>query len=150
MGLLYNVKNLPQVVPLNFAVYKNSGEIVRIKNENVASRISDEGSKVQTITIKDLLGIFSVDDNDMYLKIDCEGSEYPIILNADKKDMRKFQTVVMEVHWELNKQSTYRGKDRIINKMKSFGFELVYTNQMFGGKFKNEIMPIEIEKWERV
>jgi hypothetical protein len=55
----------------------------------------------------------------------------------------------MEVHWELNKQSTYRGKDRIINKMKSFGFELVYTNQMFGGEEKIP-MTVEIERWERI
>lgn len=148
-GLLHNIKNLQQVISFNRAVYKTSGEIVGIKNENVASRISTEGSKVETCTIKDLLEYFPVDDNNLFLKMDCEGSEYPILLNTKKKDIRRFKTIVMEVHWELNKQSTYRGKDRIINKMKSFGFELVYTNQMFGGEEKIP-MTVEIERWERI
>ena len=148
-GLIHNTKNLPQALPLNWAVYNTSGETVKIKNENVASCISDEGSEVETVTINDLLKLFPADDKDMFLKIDCEGSEYPILLSTTKRDIRRFKTVVMEVHWELNKQSTYRGKDRIINKMTSFGFELVYTNQMFGGE-PRERMPVEIERWERI
>lgn len=149
VGLLHNVEKFKQVVPLNFAVYKNSNEIVKIYNQNVASRISEEGSEVQTITLQDLLGFFSADDNDMFLKIDCEGSEYPIILTADKKDIRKFKTVVMEVHWELHEDPMYRGRNTIIDKMESFGFELVYTNRMVGGEEKIP-MTVEIERWERI
>ena len=38
-------------------------------------------------------------DENLVLKMDCEGSEYRIILNTDKKILRKFTQIIMEYHF---------------------------------------------------
>ena len=48
------------------------------------------------ITLKNII---PDNDENLVLKMDCEGSEYRIILNTDKKILRKFTQIIMEYHF---------------------------------------------------
>ena len=52
------------------------------------------------------------------LKIDCEGGEYPIILNASVDALRKFEQIVVEYH------DGYKNLER---KLRSAGFDITHA-----------------------
>ena len=79
-----------------------------------------DSEEVEAITLKDLLKM--VEGNNVFLKMDCEGSEYDILMNASKEDMARVSTVAIEVHGDLHPQ--YRGIEPIQQKLESFGFTL--------------------------
>lgn len=76
--------------------------------------------EVESTTLKELLK--QVDGNNVFLKMDCEGAEYDILLNASKEDMTRISTIALEVHGDLHPQ--HRGIQVIQDKLKSFGFTL--------------------------
>ena len=48
-------------------------------------------------TLEEIVGKFNL--SDAFLKLDCEGYEYDIILNAPKDVIRKFEYIIMEYHY---------------------------------------------------
>ena len=76
--------------------------------------------EVESTTLKDLLR--QVEGNNVFLKMDCEGSEYDILMNATKEDMDRITTIALEVHGDLHPQ--YRGIEVLQDKLESFGFTL--------------------------
>jgi len=64
--------------------------------ENIASNQSGL-IKVEVITLKDVFKMNNIAKCD-FLKIDCEGAEYEIILSADSDVFSKIETIVLEYH----------------------------------------------------
>ena len=60
--------------------------------------------------------------------MDCEGAEYDILLNADKKDMDRISHIAMEVHYETH--PIHKGIHLINEKLKGFGFTLIHEEQI--------------------
>ena len=56
--------------------------------------------------------------NNAILKIDCEGCEYGVILNAEKQSLRKFDQIAIEYH---------HGYLNLIKKLKDCGFKTKFT-----------------------
>jgi len=73
------------------------------------------GSTVPAITLKNII---PDNDENLVLKMDCEGSEYSIILNTDKKILRKFTQIIMEYHF---------GYQNLKLKLESAGFTVTTT-----------------------
>lgn len=105
---------------------------------NSLYNINGESEKVESITLSQL--IKEIDSDNIILKLDCEGAEYDILMNASEEDMAKVSAVYMEVHYDLH--PTYKGYDIIKNKLLSFGFNAVIEDQIFQfyfGKIDSEL-----------
>jgi FkbM family methyltransferase len=109
---------------------------------------------IKTISLHDLLAM--TDSNDLFLKMDCEGGEYDVLLHADLSDMQRITTVAIEIHGDLH--PTHKGMALIQNKLLSFGFTLKDRRQIgawdgidANGKFINyRDIPFSQELWVRV
>lgn len=115
---------------------------------------SDKFETVETITLSDMISKLPI-DGDIVLKIDCEGSEYDILLNATATDLNRVKTIHIEFHSTMH--PIYKGFEIIENKILSFGFSKIRDSQMFGYVFneKNEIvqyvpLPVKVCCFERV
>ena len=57
----------------------------------------DQFQEVSAVTLTEIIN-FIGGNNINLLKLDCEGSEYDILLNAEPKDLRRIDKIIMEVH----------------------------------------------------
>ena len=81
-----------------------------------------EGGVVETITLKDVIKDV-VDNKRLVLKMDCEGAEYPILMNITAPTMKRFGVIYIEIHGELNTEERYRGISNLVDRIKCFGFK---------------------------
>ncbi|MEM4098071.1 MAG: FkbM family methyltransferase [Candidatus Micrarchaeaceae archaeon] len=56
------------------------------------------------------------------LKVDCEGCEYGIVLNAKKETLQKFDQIMIEYHY---------GYKNLVRKLKEAGFHVKITVPKF-------------------
>jgi len=124
--------------PKNFEILKKNIEINNLENKikiklagctsksshiildpnfdsSMRSRLKEfeSGIKIPLITLMDIIK----DENftDGILKLDCEGCEYDVILNATKELLQKFSHIQIEYH---------HGYENIKQKLKSCGFKV--------------------------
>ena len=81
---------------------------------------------VSSVSLNSLLEM--VDGDDVFLKMDCEGSEYDILMHVSPETMKRISTVAMEVHLDLH--PVYQGVEVLEQKLASFGFKLADRKQM--------------------
>lgn len=60
-----------------------------------------EGGKVETVSLSSLVNRYDIHDG--ILKIDCEGWEYDILLNAPEEILQRFSRVLIEYHYGFEK-----------------------------------------------
>jgi FkbM family methyltransferase len=141
LGLLENVRKFTNIIPINAAVLDVDGATVLIPNNHVASVISKEhGEPVSTVTLKTLLK--DIQGDDLVLKLDCEGSEFEIILSADYETIKRFKTINMELHANTNENPKYHDVNLIRQRLTVFGF----TCNNVGNALRDNCA---IEKWVR-
>lgn len=95
------------------------GEIsVNPENEGAGFHLEeyDNGTKIPTMTLESILDTYNIDS--AILKMDCEGSEYDIILSSNKETLRKFTHIEIEYHY---------GYDDLKKKLESVGFDVSIT-----------------------
>jgi FkbM family methyltransferase len=147
-GLIENIamSGYTNIKPFHLAIYDEDGKTVRIENQNVGSHISDHGDEVTTITLQSFLEMAGCDKrNDLILKMDCEGAEYPSLCTASDATLRHFETIVIELHGE---QDFYKVRSKLL----ASGFECEYCDTNFwvmvnGRREYNT--NICVEKWNR-
>lgn len=145
-------------------IYKNivlniTGAKIKLPLQNDSGhnslfRESEKFETAESISLNDM--IMQLPNNeDIILKIDCEGSEYDIILNANKIDFQNIKTIHIEIHSDMHPY--FKGFDIIENKILSFGYTKIRDNQMFGYVVndKNEItqyvpLPVKVCCYERI
>lgn len=145
------------VVPQKAVVLNEEGKKISIGlndkcGHNSLYKSGNGQEEVSSVTLKNLLNM--VDGDDVFLKIDCEGSEYDILMNMSKEDMDRISTLAIEVHLDLH--PTYKGLEVIEEKIKSFGLKLVDRKQVgcwdldSNGKMVNfRPLPLTNEIWVR-
>ena len=155
-------ENIKQAGIHNIFVHKNivsnvSGETVKIGlqdkcGHNSVYSPSEDYEEVKTIYLKDILNLLSTDN--IFLKIDCEGGEYDILLNADPEDMARITSIAIEIHGELH--PTFKGFWHIHKALYSFGYKPIQQNQLkswsvdqFGNAFNICNLPVSEEIWIR-
>jgi len=139
------------IFPYYYAIHDTTGEIVYINNDTVKSHISgqDEGDPVETITIDTLLwqifGDIPTPEN-LILKMDVEGAEFPAILETDNEVLGLFSIITLEIHGdENNDPEVLRSKFLSAGFMRTeyrYGF---YTRHPDGTVTENDM--ITVEKW---
>jgi hypothetical protein len=108
------------------------------------------GDPVESISLQTLVA--DIDDNNMILKMDCEGSEFDIVLNSSNQLLRRFQSIHMELHANCNENPHYHDPELVRNKLTSAGFVQVWKNPVVLFNAQYEIvghMDIWVEKWIR-
>lgn len=162
---LYNLfKDDKRVITLFDAVVssENDGKLLYLTNETTGGKLTEEPTNHPVFTIT-LEKIIPENENNLILKMDCEGSEYEIIKNTSKETLRKFQYIHIEIHekeplenyiiscgfkvvdfkqysvWEENQNQEIINKRLIDTKI--FKFERVEENA-FSNKLVAVIMPV--------
>jgi FkbM family methyltransferase len=142
-------------LPVQRAVTDKDGEDIFISYDpdvSVNSNIfENSGELVNSISLNSLLKLTTA--NNIYLKIDCEGAEYDIILNASKEDMQRFNEISIEIHSDMHPK--YKGYELIYNKLVEFGFHRVDTKHIgmwyrgYDNSMRFEPMPLHEDIWKR-
>jgi len=113
------------IKPQKAVVSDKAGEFVKIglqqkTGHNSLYNAQENFEEVYSVTLNNLLDM--VDGSNVFLKMDCEGAEYDILMNASEEDMERITTIALEVHGDLHPK--YRGIEVIQQKLESFGFTL--------------------------
>ena len=110
-------RELHNVTGYNLAGYHTSGLQIKLLNHkqrqagsiavedlNNGDWLEDEVvARPTSISLEDMVDRFNSKEID-YLKLDCETSEYHILLN---KDLQPFRYIAMELHWQMGKDKWY-------------------------------------------
>jgi len=101
----------------------------------VYSEKFETGEKIPISTLEEIVENYKI--NKGVLKLDCEGCEYEVILNADNKVLRHFDYILMEYHY---------GFKTLMRKLEKAGFQVKYTKptRKFLEEKKSEYGNIEI------
>lgn len=135
-----------------------TGEVVKMAlqdkcGHNSAYMPSEHYEEVQTISFKDLMAL--TDSDNIFLKMDCEGGEYDILMDADPEDMKRISTVAIEIHGDLHPK--YKGVSIMQQKLFEFGYKLVDRKQIGcwdgidqnGNRINYRDLPLTQEEWSR-
>lgn len=76
---------------------------------------------ISTLSLKDFMAQEKIEFID-FLKLDCEGAEFPILLHAGEAEMQKIKTISMEFH-DLPEEGY--SSLQLIEHLKKHGFEIV-------------------------
>lgn len=93
----------------NYGVDKEKGEKeIQITDNSAANSIEierkeqKETEKIKTTTLEEVASKINQKD-EVFLKLDCEGSEFPILKNTSQETLRKFDKIFLEYHAEAGK-----------------------------------------------
>lgn len=152
LGTKVTLQQYPNVELINLAVTDKHGELVYIPNHHVGSQIGTDGEAVRTTTLEQL--VLDVEDGSV-LKMDCEGSEFDILLNTPKDVIRKFSTIFIEIHGNCNPNPAYQDPAKVRVVLLEAGFEPVavvvidrLTGKMADSSYDGPI-DSTVEKWVR-
>lgn len=82
----------------------------------MAVKEAKSGKKIRINSLDDVVKRYKI--RDAALKVDCEGGEYPIILDAEEKTLHAFTDIAIEYHY---------GYIDLVRKLRSAGFSVRYT-----------------------
>jgi FkbM family methyltransferase len=144
-GLLVFTAGNTEITPVHRAIWNADNETLFIPNAHVCSQIStDQGEPVQTITLKTLLDEYGVGGSDLVLKIDTEGSEFPVLLDTPAETLWRFAVIYCELHSNYHDNPLWRDPEIIRLRLNALGYRLVHSEpREFGGKM------LYTEKWIR-
>lgn len=154
-GLLPSVKNLSQITPIHLAITDKDGDVVGIEDSQNNSRVignSDGAMQVSTSTLKTLLQTNGVQDDELVLKMDIEGSEFDVLLNTDKDTMRKFSMIYIEMHNKTHTNPAYQDHMLIANHLEDCGFEKIFELPMMWFGYDGTVTPLGVwnQKYKRI
>jgi len=123
--LVPNTSRVHNIVPLKCAcaAYDGSGSLdvsgIPVTFSLLTSSSAATQESIDVISLATLFERYTIDRCD-FLKLDCEGAEFEIILQADPSVLNRVRTIVMEYHDHLS--SNYSHVD-LLEKLKSLGFQ---------------------------
>jgi len=149
--LLANTKNIRSLKAINAAVTTNTGDFITISNDGCQSQVNKGNISVSTVSLTDVVNWFP-DNEDIVLKMDIEGAEYPLFFNSPSFIFRRFKRIYIELHEE-----SIAGPGNTIKKLDNFiqnnlNFKSVWEGRFFTntntGKESN--IDIAVFKYERI
>lgn len=105
---------------------------------NSMYNVSDNYEVVETITFSDIMD--RIQGHDILLKLDCEGGEYDVILNAKPEHLTRINEIMMEIHTDLHPK--HKGKDIIMKQLQDSGFHLLDNTQIYYWDWDQNGQPI--------
>lgn len=120
----------------NMAVSETIGEITLFNSvhQNMGHSIYEYSlpnqTKVKTTMLDEILRSNNIQKVDL-LKIDAEGAEYPILLNASPRTLQKIEKIILEYHDYLNHGHTYQD---IKKHLETNGFKVDVSGSLYRRK----------------
>jgi FkbM family methyltransferase len=137
------INNILNVTTYNNAIGKSKKKSLLYPMNNngfgsVGSTLLNNGLKgieISCLSLKDILINNDIQNCD-FLKMDCEGSEFEIILNSDQETLKKIKSITMEYH-EINTHNKEELKDFLLHQ----GYDVIVipneNNSKFGLIYSN-------------
>lgn len=95
------INNLSDKIELLLSACSNKSGNISVKDAESSVYISletqQEGNSIKLVTLDDLIQKYRIDS--AVLKMDCEGSEYPIIMSARNDTLKRFTHIQLEYHY---------------------------------------------------
>ena len=142
------LKNIHRLGLKNITTYKKivaekGNEFLPVSlNSNAGANsmynVSDNYEVVETITFSEIMN--QIAGHDILLKLDCEGGEYDVIVNATSKDMVRINEIMMEIHTDLHPK--YKGKEIIEQALVKHGFNKLDSVQIYYWDWDHNGQPI--------
>jgi FkbM family methyltransferase len=129
--LTQNVSRARNIVPLNLACGGKDGQAALDLSINpvsfslVSKGQSEHRETVTVIALNTLFERFKITECD-FLKLDCEGSEFDILLGSDPSLMKRVKRIAMEYHDHLSQRFSHKD---IIKELRALGFLTRVYNQ---------------------
>jgi FkbM family methyltransferase len=123
--LVQNTSRVGRIVPLNCACAARDGRgYLDVSGSPVAfslmtSSSVDTQEPVEVVSLASLFERHRIERCD-YLKLDCEGAEFEIILEADPSILNRVRRIVMEYHDHLSNRYSHLD---LLEKLKTLGFQ---------------------------
>ena len=131
-NLLLN--NITNVNAFNVAITKSTGKIRlyidkdnQIGNTIIKNKNHNQSEYVDSFSLKDFVSNNKNEKID-FLKIDCEGAEYEILMNASSSDLNKIKKISVEIHEKIVPYS----KEVMIEKLEKHGFNIKLQTDISG------------------
>ena len=124
------INNFKNIISQNIGIWKKTDEIPLYidENESIGNNIFQKTKKIEkinVISILDCIERYHLEKID-FLKMDCEGAEFEIILGMSDSTLKKIKKISMEVHGGIEKF----GIDDLKTKLEKNDF-LVTIKQTF-------------------
>jgi FkbM family methyltransferase len=129
--LVPNTSRIQKIIPLKCACAAHDGRgFLDVSGSPVAFSLMTSSSTatqeaVEVISLATLFERYRIDRCD-YLKLDCEGAEFEIILQSDPSILNRVRRIVMEYHDHLSNQHSHLD---LLEKLKILGFQASGYNQ---------------------
>ena len=133
-NLLKYTEQHPSIHCLNYAAYDSSQSFVTMFDDDEQSKVSKNvnvQNMVPTITLSQLLQIIPSNENNLILKVDCEGSEFPFLYSAKKEDICRFEIIYIELHGIPITGYSREALDDFRDYLISFGYNIEYSAWAF-------------------
>jgi len=127
--LVANTSRAQNVAPMRMACGGNDGSAVLDLSSNPVSfslmtHSSGNSETVEVVTLASLFDRLKIAKCD-FLKLDCEGAEFDIILNSAPALIRGIPRIVMEYHDYLSERFSHRD---LLQRLESLGFRVRIYN----------------------
>jgi len=125
-----NTARAENIVPLKLACAREDGRaLLDVDSDPVsfslpAPRPSKNQEAVEVVSLATLFERYKIERCD-FLKLDCEGCEFEIILDSDPALINRIDRIVMEYHDHLSTRFSHRN---LLDALKDLGFEAVAYN----------------------
>jgi FkbM family methyltransferase len=118
-----------KITCFNAAVGCAGGEMFVDEGSEYAGELksSKRGVRIRSVSLSEINKMTKA--KDAVLKIDCEGGEYKLILDADTEDLRRYSSMVIEYH---------RGYKNIVKRLREAGFRVRYKRPIYAKESGNE------------
>ena len=121
-----NELNLDTLFIHNNAVSDSEGEISLYHNAdnaftteasiNAGTVSGKDEYSVRTVTLENIMNIYEINRVD-FLKVDCEGSEYPILYNLDDRIYKSISVIAVETHKAPGEKENQESLARYLSSM---------------------------------
>lgn len=126
-----SINNLHNVIPYNLALSDRKGlsKLFHTPTGNWGYTITKDSSEEYELVATDTLANFMKDNNIRkcdFMKLNCEGSEFAIILNSTKETLQKIRILLILYHLDL--VAEYKEQD-MVNWLHECGFSTEVRNK---------------------
>ena len=128
--LTSNTSRARNIVPLNLACSRSDGRaFLDVSSDPVSFSLAPSGRStrqemVEVISLATLFDRYKIEWCD-FLKLDCEGCEFDVILDSEPSLMSRISRIAMEYHDHLSDRFSHRD---LLKALEAFGFRAVAYN----------------------
>ena len=132
-NLLKFTVNMPSVECRNWAISDDATKFLYPRESGTICKghKTGEGVRVPAVSFDDIVKVWAGVSGDATLKMDIEGSEYDALYCASGDSIRRFKTILMEIHPAVDEKGPGRNAEFLKEYLGFFGFKVTYVTPVF-------------------